>query len=141
VARPKYRPVLESKFDIKPLLQFEGRKGILFLPLSDEMREYIADLIEHPKRKPRARNRHRSAKNDGRNREITWFILRARQNGVDDDPSIERAADEFKLGRRYIQEIFADYQAAEAPFVKRTEGLLKQLEDLSKELGQGEQKH
>jgi hypothetical protein len=99
--------------------------------LSPELRRYVADLIEKPKKKhSRAKNRHKTADSDRRNRAITWFILQARQNGVADDLSVENAVTEFGLGRRRIQEIFSEYKDREPSLLASTTALITQLEDV-----------
>ena len=76
--------------------------------LSREAAEYAADIIEG-RVPPRQANRPRRQEIDRRNRAITWFVLEAREGGRGDDASIDKAADEFGLGRRAIQKIFSEY--------------------------------
>jgi hypothetical protein len=114
------------------------REGLVYhlrsgLPLSREIREYAADIIEG-KVTPRAANRPRRQETDRRNRAITWSILDMREGGTGDDASIDKAADEFGLGRRTIQKIFSEYRDAETVFLAESRELLKQLQTLHKDM-------
>ena len=101
--------------------------------ISQEMRQYIADLIEGGSL-PRAPNRHKSADNAMRNRAIVWFILRARASGVDPDASTLQAVDKFGIGKRYIQKIFSQEGAGEPELLAATDLLLAKLRAFAAEL-------
>jgi hypothetical protein len=100
--------------------------------ISDEMRQYIATLIEG-KAPPRAINRHAALGNAKRNRAIVWFILRARAANGGDDLSTEQACDRFGLGKRYVQEIFREGRDSELELIELTERLLNKLQRLPKD--------
>jgi hypothetical protein len=102
--------------------------------ISPEMREYLAALIEG-KALARAQNRHVSLRNAKRDRTITWFVLRARAAGVGDDLSIEQACERFRLGKRYIQQIFKAGRNSETSLLERTNHLLDKLQALVKDMG------
>ena len=103
--------------------------------LSAEEAHYIAAVIERGKMPSPPANRHKTLKNEKRNREIAWFILKARQRHVGDDRSIEMAVERFGLGRRYIQQIFAGHKDVEAAHLLSTVALLRQVEALGQEFG------
>jgi hypothetical protein len=102
--------------------------------LTREAAEYAADIIEG-KVRPREANRPRRQEIDRRNRAITWSILDMRESGTGDDASIDKAADEFGLGRRTIQKIFSEYRDVETVLLADTRELLKQLQKLRKDMG------
>ena len=101
--------------------------------LSPEMGMYIAAIVDGVA-SARAPNRHKSAKNAKRNRTIIWFILRARANDVDDDPSIELAVEKFGLGRRSTQKIFAEGKDQEPALVSATQELLSKLGAVARDM-------
>jgi len=100
---------------------------------SYEEQYYVAGILEGSDN-TRAANRHRTQATDLRNRSITWFILDMREEGVGDDTSVDRAADRFELGKRYVQEIFKEYREREIPFRKETIDLLTRIRRLNSDM-------